>query len=71
MKKTSALIMAMDIKLLKQAKMLYQRFHLSLQNLHKLLPKLPMSQYEYLAMSYKIYTYLTPLGPLDRSGVSP
>lgn len=68
--KTDALIMVIDIKLIKQAKMLYQQFHLSLQNLHKLLPKLPLSQCKYLTRSCTTYTPLTPFSSLDKSGLN-
>ena len=63
--------MAVDMELLEQARMLHQQFHLSPQNLHKLLPELPMSKCKHLASSCAMCSPLVPLGPLGRSGVNP
>lgn len=65
------LIMTVDMELLEEITMLSQQFHLSLQNLHKILLELPTSQCKHLARSCALSIPLAPLGPLGRSEVNP
>lgn len=53
-------IMTASIELLEQARMLYQQFHLSTQNLYRLLPELLVSQYKYLFRSCASWVSLAP-----------
>lgn len=65
--KTDAIVMTTSIDLLEQVRMSHQQFHLFAQNLHKLLPGLPVSQCKHLSGSY----VLALLGSLPRAGVNP
>lgn len=49
--KTDTIVMTTSTDLLEQVRMLYQQFHLSVQNLHKRLPELPVSQCKHLSGS--------------------
>lgn len=63
--------MTVDQGLLEQMRTLHQQFHLSPQNLHKLLLELSMTQCKNLARTNTTCTPFEPLELLNRGGVNP
>lgn len=67
---TETIILTASMDLLEQAKTLHQQFHLSPQNLHRLLPKLSISWCKHLSQPCATWASLAPLEPLKCAGVN-
>lgn len=68
---TETIILIASVDLLEQTRALHQKFHLSPWNLHKLLPKLPISSCNHWSCACATFAFLSPLGPLQCSEVNP